>query len=239
MNWTKHSDATPNPTLLPTEHTSSRATPPTYPPTGPSSGAWPERATRPWIASRPICAAHLERPVDRPAASRSLKRRDRRQQCREPYKRRERSRSACIGKNSLHCCSQAMREQASIWSASPRRPDRTTWESLPKVDAAPPTVVEIVRPGRDLRARSGACSVYERDSAGPLADRLESDDRQAPRGRTVGACVVAAFMPKRNSLWSAHPWTVERSAASRDCRIRGRTGSAGSEPCICAVAGHG
>ena len=59
--------------------------------------------------------------------------------------------------------------------------------------------VLVVQPGRDSRARSGACSVYESDSAGALADRRESDDRQAPRGRTVRASVVPAFMPKQNS----------------------------------------
>ena len=56
-----------------------------------------------------------------------------------------------------------------------------------------------VQPGRDSRARSSACSAYESDSAGPLADRRESEDRQAPRGRTVRAGVVPAFMPKQNS----------------------------------------
>ena len=44
----------------------------------------------------------------------------------------------------------------------------------------------------------GACSVYESDSAGVLADRRESDDRQAPLA-TVGAGAVPAFTPKRNS----------------------------------------
>ena len=48
------------------------------------------------------------------------------------------------------------------------------------------------------------CSVgrllrHESDSAGPLADRRESDDRQAPRGCTAGAGVVPAFMPTQNS----------------------------------------
>jgi hypothetical protein len=61
------------------------------------------------------------------------------------------------------------------------------------------SLLRVVQLGRDSRARSGACSVYESDSAGPLADRRESDDRQAPRGRTVGAGVVTAFMPKQNS----------------------------------------
>lgn len=55
-----------------------------------------------------------------------------------------------------------------------------------------------------LPHRSAACSVYESDSAGPLADRRESDDRQTPRGRTVGAGVAPAFMPKRHSELSGN-----------------------------------
>ena len=62
-----------------------------------------------------------------------------------------------------------------------------------------PQLFRFGQPGRDSSARSGACSVYESDSAGPLANRRESDDRQAPRDRIVGARVVAAFMPKQNS----------------------------------------
>jgi len=38
----------------------------------------------------------------------------------------------------------------------------------------------FVHPGRDSRARSGACSAYESDSAGLLAERHETGDRQAP-----------------------------------------------------------
>ncbi|MGA8336881.1 MAG: nuclear transport factor 2 family protein [Solirubrobacteraceae bacterium] len=67
-----------------------------------------------------------------------------------------------------------------------------------------PRVVELVQPGRDSRARSAACSVYESDSAGPPADRRELDDRQTPRGRTVGAGVAPAFMPKRHSELSGN-----------------------------------
>ena len=68
-----------------------------------------------------------------------------------------------------------------------------------RVVAGEVTLPRVVQPGRDSRARSGACSAYESDSAGPLADRRESDDRQAPRGRTVRAGVVPAFMLKQNS----------------------------------------
>jgi hypothetical protein len=44
------------------------------------------------------------------------------------------------------------------------------------------SLLQFVQLGRDSRARSGACSVYESDGAGPLADRRESGDRQAPGG---------------------------------------------------------
>ena len=56
-----------------------------------------------------------------------------------------------------------------------------------------------VHPGRESRARWGACSAYESDSAGLLAERHETGDRQAPsrpHGLTVAAGVVPGFMPK-------------------------------------------
>jgi hypothetical protein len=56
-----------------------------------------------------------------------------------------------------------------------------------------------VHPGRESRARWGACSAYESDSAGLLAERHETVDRQAPsrpHGLTVAAGVVPGFMPK-------------------------------------------
>ena len=65
-------------------------------------------------------------------------------------------------------------------------------QGRPRASAIRPT-------GKDRRTRPGACSVYESDSAGPLADRRESDDRQAARGGTVGAGVVPAFMPKQSA----------------------------------------
>ena len=59
------------------------------------------------------------------------------------------------------------------------------------------------QPGRDSRARSGACSVYESDSAGPLADQRESDDRQAPVGRTFGSGVIPRSFQSRTPRLSA------------------------------------
>jgi hypothetical protein len=82
-----------------------------------------------------------------------------------------------------------------------------------------PSLLPFVQPGRDSRARSGACSVYESDSAGPLADRRESDDRQAPRGSTVGAGVVPAFTPKRNGGDRQRSPDCRRRGASRDWRL--------------------
>ena len=62
-----------------------------------------------------------------------------------------------------------------------------------------PRLPQVVHPGRESRARSGACSAYESDSAGLLAERHETVDRQAPsrpHGLTVAAGVVPGFMPK-------------------------------------------
>jgi hypothetical protein len=53
--------------------------------------------------------------------------------------------------------------------------------------------------GKRFESSVGRLLRHESASAGPLADRRESDDRQAARGRTVGAGVVPAFMPKQNS----------------------------------------
>ncbi len=83
----------------------------------------------------------------------------------------------------------------------------------------------VVQRGSNSRARPGACSVYESDSAGPLDDRHESRDRQAPRGRTVGAGVVAAFMPKRNSALVGT--TAGRSTMRRVWRLANRRSHAG------------
>jgi hypothetical protein len=61
------------------------------------------------------------------------------------------------------------------------------------------SLLQIVQPGRARSARAGACSVYESESAGALAARHESRDRQAPSWPEVGAGVAPEFMPKRNS----------------------------------------
>ena len=55
-----------------------------------------------------------------------------------------------------------------------------------------PRVVELVQPGRDSRARSAACSVYESDSAGPPAMRrslLGGRHRCVPGGLEFGGCI--------------------------------------------------
>ena len=79
----------------------------------------------------------------------------------------------------------------------------------------------FVQPGRDSRARSGACSVYESDSAGPLADRRESDDRQAPSGCTVGAGVYPHSCQSRTPRRSGQRLDGRRRAVSRDWRMGG------------------
>jgi hypothetical protein len=56
-----------------------------------------------------------------------------------------------------------------------------------------------VHPGRDPRAQAGDCSLYESDSAGVLAARHESGDRQPSSRPRNCAGVALAFMPKRNS----------------------------------------
>jgi hypothetical protein len=78
------------------------------------------------------------------------------------------------------------------------------------------SLLRVVQPGRDSSARWGACSVLESDSAGPLADRRESDDRQAARGRTVGAGVVPAFMPKHELRAGRHNGWPSNEAARRE-----------------------
>jgi hypothetical protein len=71
--------------------------------------------------------------------------------------------------------------------------------------------------GKRFECWVGRLLRYESDSAGPLADRRESDDRQAARGRTIGAGVVPAFMPKQNSAPVATP--AGRSTTPRVPRL--------------------
>jgi hypothetical protein len=99
------------------------------------------------------------------------------------------------------------------------------------------TLLEVVQPGRDRRARPGTCSVYLSDSPGRLADRRKSDDRQAPRGRAVGAGVVSVFMRNRKCPRGGNNGRAVDGAARRGARLArgGADPRAGPHPdCCCA-----
>lgn len=64
---------------------------------------------------------------------------------------------------------------------------------------------------------------HDSDSAGLLAGRGESDDRQAPLGLTVAACSAPEFMPKRNSELSGNRDRIVDDAARPEIGdLRGR-----------------
>ena len=63
--------------------------------------------------------------------------------------------------------------------------------------------VVVVQTGRDSRARSGACSVYESDSAGALADRRES--------QTIGKRLVAVPSAPARTRVHAKPQRSRRA----------------------------
>jgi hypothetical protein len=107
-------------------------------------------------------------------------------------------------------------------ATAPDRPVAAAWDELRRSrlgrSGSTARLPQIVHPGRARRARAGACSVYQSDSAALLAASATQTVGKHLRDCGAGAGVAPEFMPKRHSavVGRAAGWSTTRPCPEID-----------------------